>query len=196
MGVIAATTNMPSAKFQFPTNGAVLEANTTFTVQLAVSHLATGQFVNADENYFSAPQVVDTNGDIQGHSHIVIEQLTALNQTTPTDPAQFVFFKGLNDVAQNGVLSANVTGGLGEGVYRIASINSAANHQPVLVAIAQHGALDDMVYVSAGYSSPCAPVLTTRFCSLLSRRVRAPRLALLPLLFPPTSRQVSLYTIL
>lgn len=148
MGVIAATTNMPSAKFQFPTNGAVLPANTSFTVQLAVAHIETGSFVNANANYFSAPQQVNAQGDVIGHSHIVIEKLTSMNQTTPTNPGQFAFFKGVNDKAVNGVLSADVTGGLDEGVYRIASINSAANHQPILVAIAQHGSLDDMVYVS------------------------------------------------
>jgi len=69
-----------------------------------------------------------------------------MNQTTPTSPGTFAFFKGLNDVAANGTLSAEVTGGLPAGVYRLASINAAANHQPVLVAVAQHGTLDDMVY--------------------------------------------------
>ena len=147
MGIIAATTNMPSAKFQFPKNGQTIEANQDFTVRLAVRHLETGHFVNAAENYFAAPQQVNSQGDIQGHSHIVIEKLNALDQTEPTDPNTFAFFKGLNEVAQGGVLTADVTAGLDEGFYRIASINTAANHQPVLVAVAQHGTTDDMVYV-------------------------------------------------
>jgi hypothetical protein len=29
---------------------------------------------------------------------------------------------------------------------QLASINAAANHQPVLMPIAQHGSVDDMVY--------------------------------------------------
>ena len=99
---------------------------------------------NAAENFFAAPQVVNAQGDVQGHSHVVIEQLTDLEQATPTDPTKFAFFKGLNDVAQGGVLSV-VVPGLPAGVYRMASINSAANHQPALVAVAQHGALDDMI---------------------------------------------------
>ena len=148
MGIIAATTNMPSAKFKFPTHDAKIQANKTFTIQLAIQHLETGHFTNADSNYYSAPQQINDAGDVKGHSHIVIEQLTSLNQTDPTDPNKFAFFKGLNDEAQNGILTADVTGGLNPGAYRIASINSAANHQPVLVAIAQRGALDDMVYVS------------------------------------------------
>lgn len=53
----------------------------------------------------------------------------------------------MKGVAQNGVLTADVTAGLPAGTYRLASINTAANHQPALVAVAQHGALDDMVYV-------------------------------------------------
>lgn len=148
MGIIASTSNMPSAKFQFPQNMGTVAANQNFTVKLAINHLTTGNFVNADANYFSAPQTVDNNGDIVGHSHIVIEKLSSLTDTSPLNPSQFSFFKGLNSKAQNGVLSAVVGGGLPAGTYRMASINSAANHQPVLVAIAQHGSLDDMVYVS------------------------------------------------
>ncbi|KAI0374556.1 hypothetical protein BV20DRAFT_961760 [Pilatotrama ljubarskyi] len=147
MGVIASVNNMPSSKFVFPKNGGTVPANQNFTIQMAIQHLETGHFTNAQENYFAAPQVVNAQGDIQGHSHVVIDKLTALDQTTPTDPLNgFVFFKGLNDVAENGILSVTVPGGLPAGAYRLASINAAANHQPALVAIAQHGSLDDMVY--------------------------------------------------
>jgi len=149
MGVIAATTNMPSSKFVFPTNGGTVPANKNFTVQMAISNLETGNFVNAEANYFAAPQQVNAQGQIIGHSHIVIEKLTSATQTTPTDPNTFAFFKGLNDPATNGVLSATVANGLPAGTYRLSSINSAANHQPVLVAVAQHGALDDMIYFTA-----------------------------------------------
>jgi len=156
MGVIASTANMPSAKFVFPANGQTIAANQNFTIQMAISHLNTGNFVNPDTNFFAAPQTVDSSGDITGHSHVVIETLTALDQTTVTDPTKFAFFKGLNDPAQNGVLSVAVAGGLPAGAYRLASINSAANHQPVLVAIAQHGSLDDMVYFTVSDSGAAA----------------------------------------
>jgi len=150
MGIIAATTNMPSSKFVFPANGAVVPANKAFTIQMAIKHLTTGNFVNAASNYFSAPQQVDGSGDIIGHSHVVVEKLASLDQTDPTDPSKFAFFKGLNAAANDGILTADVTKGLAPGAYRLASINSAANHQPVLVAIAQHGSLDDMVYFTVG----------------------------------------------
>ena len=157
MGVIASSSNMPSSKFVFPKNGDTIAANQNFTIQMAISHLNTGFFTNPDETFFAAPQTVDGSGDISGHSHVVIEQLTSLDQTTPTDPTKFAFFKGLNDKAVNGVLSAVVAGGLPAGTYRMASINSAANHQPALVAIAQHGSLDDQSYVSGPPLSPDSP---------------------------------------
>lgn len=147
MGIIAATTNMPSSKFTNPKNLDTIKANTAFTVTMAINNLETGHFVNAEENYFAAPQQVNAQGDVQGHSHIVIEAIDSLTSTAVTDPTRFAFFKGLNDAAVGGVLSADVTAGLPAGTYRLASINTAANHQPVLVAIAQHGTLDDMVYV-------------------------------------------------
>ena len=146
MGSIAVMTNMPSSKFVFPLNGATIKATTDFTIQIAIRNLETGNFVNPNENFFSAPQQVNaSSGNIKGHSHVVIEQIPSLNSTTPTDPTRFTFFKGLNAAAQNGILTADVTGGIPAGFYRLASINAAANHQPALVAVAQHGALDDMV---------------------------------------------------
>ncbi|KZT05288.1 uncharacterized protein LAESUDRAFT_237697 [Laetiporus sulphureus 93-53] len=146
MGLIAATTAMPSAKFVNPKNLDTIAANTNFTIQMAISNLDTGFFVNPDTNYFAAPQTLNAQGLIVGHSHVVIEQLQSMTQTTTTDPTTFAFFKGLNAAAENGELSTTVAGGLPAGVYRMASINAAANHQPVLVAVAQHGSLDDMVY--------------------------------------------------
>lgn len=116
---------------------------------MAIQGMQTGFFVNADENYFAAPQQVNQQGQIQGHSHVVVETLDAIDQTTPLDPNKFAFFKGLNDAAQNGQLTADVDKGLPAGVYKLSSINTAANHQPVLVPIAQHGSLDDAVYVSS-----------------------------------------------
>jgi len=146
MGQIPSTQNMPSAKFVFPTNQAVIAANTAFTVTMNIQGLTTGHFVNADTNYFGAPQQVDSTGKIIGHSHVVIEAIPSLNDTTPTNPEVFAFFKGLNAAAVNGQLTANVSSGLDAGTYRLASINTAANHQPVLVPVAQHGSLDDMVF--------------------------------------------------
>ena len=150
MGAIPSTSNMPSAKFVSPNNLAVVPANTTFQVTLAIKGLATGFFANPDTNYFAAPQQIDpTSGQIQGHSHIVIQALQSLTQTTPTDPNKFAFFVGLNSKADaQGQLYANVTGGLPEGTYKMSTIVTAMNHQPVLVAVAQHGAIDDQIYVS------------------------------------------------
>jgi hypothetical protein len=171
--VIPSVDNIPSAKFIFPPNFAALAKNKAFTVQVVINNLETGWFTNPDSTFLSAPLVVNAEGDIMGHSHVVIEQLTGFGQTTPTDPKQFVYFKALNSPAVNGVLSTNVTGGLPAGYYRIAAIHSGANHQPsacnlcyipgmphgladcraleslVASPVAQRGAMGDMVYVSA-----------------------------------------------
>lgn len=146
MGNIPSTANMPSAKFQSPKNGETIAANKAFTISMAIRGMQTGFFTNAAASYFAAPQQLNGQGQIQGHSHVVIEKLSALDQTTPTDPTKFAFFKGLNAAANKGVLTADVTAGLPAGVYKLSSINSAANHQPVLVPIAQHGSLDDAIY--------------------------------------------------
>jgi hypothetical protein len=152
MGVIAATTNMPSSKFVSPVNGQNLAANTAFNIQMAVNNLQTGNFVNAQQNYYSAPQQVNQAGDIIGHTHFTVQAIPSFTSTKPLDPNVFAFFKGVNTAAQGGVVSEAVTAGLPAGSYRLCSINTDANHMPCLVAVAQHGSLDDCVYVSSDNS--------------------------------------------
>jgi len=146
IGAIPSVDNMPSSKFSFPKNFGTLKANKPFTVEMQIKNMQTGFFVNAQQNYFAAPQQLNAQGQIQGHSHVVIEKLTSLDQTTPTNPKTFAFFKGLNAAAVGGKLTADVTNGLPAGFYKLSSINTASNHQPVIAPVAQHGSLDDAVY--------------------------------------------------
>ncbi|TFK18210.1 hypothetical protein FA15DRAFT_710076 [Coprinopsis marcescibilis] len=146
VGLLPGATNMPSAKFVYPTNGATIAAGTTFTVQLAVRNLVTGSAVNAQNSYLAAPQQLNSAGQIIGHSHVVIEKLTSLTSTTALDPRYYVYFAGLHGVATSGVLSVAVTGGLAAGAHRICSLNTAANHQPVVVSTHQHGSPNDCVH--------------------------------------------------
>lgn len=87
---------MPSSKFTNPKNGQTIPSDEQFTISMAINNMQTGNFVNAQENYFSAPQQVSDQGTIIGHSHVVVELLDALDQTTPTDPKKFAFFKVSN----------------------------------------------------------------------------------------------------
>lgn len=145
MGRIIATDKLPSSKFQFPLNGATIKASTTFTIKMAISNLVTGNFVNAQSSYYAAPCQVDGTGTVIGHSHVVVEPISSIDSTALTSPLKFSFFKGLNAAAVGGVLTADVTGGLAAGAYRLGSINACSNHQPVLGSIAQHGLFDDVV---------------------------------------------------
>ncbi|KAF5391980.1 hypothetical protein D9757_003249 [Collybiopsis confluens] len=149
IGTIPSVSNMPSAKFAFPTNMGTVSANTEFTIKLNMNNLETGHFVNANENYFAAPQQLSPQGQIIGHTHVVIEAINGLADTTASNPQQFAFFKGINTAAVNGQVTADVTAGVPAGTYRICTINSSSNHQPVIVPIAQHGSLDDCVYFTA-----------------------------------------------
>jgi len=149
IGSIPSVNNMPSAKFTFPTNGGTVTANQAFTINMAISNLDAGHFTNAQKNYFAAPQQLNSQGTIIGHTHVVAELLSGLDQTTPTNPNVFAFFKGIDGAAVNGIVSANVTAGLPAGAYRLCSINSSSNHQPAIVPIAQHGSLDDCVYFTS-----------------------------------------------
>ncbi|KAH8987289.1 hypothetical protein EDB92DRAFT_1138712 [Lactarius akahatsu] len=147
MGEIPSTTNMPSSKFTSPENFGTIKAGTTFTIKMKIQNLESGNFVNAQSNYYAAPQQLNKAGNIRGHTHYVVQQIASFTSTDPLDPNTFAFFKGANNPADaDGIISVAVDKGLQEGFYRLASINTSANHTPVLVPIAQHGFLDDMVY--------------------------------------------------
>jgi len=146
IGLIPSVDKMPSAKFSFPKNFGTVPVGQDFTVTLNVKNFQTGTFTNALKTYFAAPQTLNGQGEIIGHSHITVEKLVAIDSTDPLDPKKPFFFKGINTAAVNGVLSVVVTGGVQAGPHRVCTINSSANHQPVIVPIAQHGSLDDCVY--------------------------------------------------
>lgn len=106
-----------------------------------------GSFTNAQLNYYAAPAQLNDAKKVIGHTHVVIEPLTALDQTEPAKPTNFAFFKGVNTPPNgDGVVTADVSKGLAAGTYRLFSINTSSNHQPVLASVAQHGSMDDGIY--------------------------------------------------
>ena len=51
----------------------IAKANQDFDIELAVDNLATGKFTNPDNTYYSAPQQLNNQGLILGHTHITIQ---------------------------------------------------------------------------------------------------------------------------
>ena len=145
MGDIPAKTAMVSSVITFPTTGGkAIASDTTFNISVQMSNLVAGSFTNADATYYAAPQFLQ-GGQIVGHTHVTVQDLgNSLNPTQALDPTQFAFFKGINDAGNGkGLLQAVVTGGLPAGNYRVCTMASASNHQPVLMPVAQRGTADD-----------------------------------------------------
>jgi|SRR5271168_4185475 len=138
MGQIPSSDNMISTIITNPQPGDTLPANTNFTVTMQVTNLDAGTFTNPNTTYYAAPQTLN-NGNIVGHTHITIQSLgNSLSTTTPPDPKTFMFFKGVNNAGNGqGGLSAVVAGGLPAGAYRVCTMTSAANHQPVLMPVSR-----------------------------------------------------------
>ncbi|KAJ6606388.1 hypothetical protein DFH09DRAFT_1241947 [Mycena vulgaris] len=147
-----------SSKFQHPKNLDTIPANIPFNISMKINNIDAGHFTNAKENYYAAPQQLNAQGTIIGHTHVVIETLSSLTQGTPT-PSYFsrncfiILSQGINTPIENGAVSTPVVTGVPAGFYRLCSQNAAMNHQPVIVPIAPHGNIDDCVYVSQHLSS-------------------------------------------
>lgn len=135
MGEIPSTSNMISTIITKPKPGDFIPANTDFTIDLKVQNLVAGSFTNPQNTYYAAPQALQ-NGKIVGHTHVTVQNIGSFDTKTPPDPTQFVFFKGINDAGDgNGGLTATVSGGLPAGIYRVCTMTSASNHQPVLMPV-------------------------------------------------------------
>jgi hypothetical protein len=144
MGDIPAKTKMVSSMITFPETGSQIASDTDFTVTVQMNNLVAGSFTDADATYYAGPQFLQ-NGVIVGHTHVTIQDLgKSLNPKVAPDATQFAFFKGINDAGNGqGLLSASVVGGLPAGNYRVCTMASASNHQPVLMPVAQRGTPDD-----------------------------------------------------
>jgi hypothetical protein len=165
IGQIPSVSNMPSSKYreyssqtclrikfirrtESPKNLDVIASGQTFTISLQTKGIQLGTFTNAQKTYFANPQKLNAQGQIIGHTHVVMEAIDSLTTTTVTDPTKFFFFKGVNTAQDaQGNVAVDVTGGVTPGAYRMCTIVSSATHQPAIVAIAQHGSLDDCIYV-------------------------------------------------
>ncbi|KAF9479583.1 hypothetical protein BDN70DRAFT_686268 [Pholiota conissans] len=143
MGHIPSRQNIPSTRIRGPRNGDVFLENMSISVTLATNNLATGNAVNPDTNYLAAPQQLDSNGLVLGHYHLIVDALESFGQASPTDPTKPIFSAELGTPTQ----SLSTTISLPIGFYRISAIAHAANHQPVIPPIDQHGSLNDVVYI-------------------------------------------------
>ncbi|KAF1963342.1 hypothetical protein CC80DRAFT_511707 [Byssothecium circinans] len=151
MGDIPSANNMVSAVMINPKNGDDVEANQAINFQVQIDNLVAGTFTNPDVTYYAAPQTLQ-GGKVVGHTHITVQDTgNDLNPTQPLDAQTFAFFKGINnDGDGNGLLSANLAEGLPNGNYRVCTMTSSANHQLVLMPIAQRGPQDDCVRFTVG----------------------------------------------
>ncbi|KAF2147419.1 uncharacterized protein K452DRAFT_304260 [Aplosporella prunicola CBS 121167] len=155
MGQIPAEDKMVSSIILDPQPGQDLNENEGFTVNVQMSGLSPGTFTNPDNTYYAAPQQLDSSGQVIGHTHITIQDMGgSMTPDQPLDPTDFAFFKGINDEGNGqGLLSADVDGGLPAGTYRICTMSSSSNHQPVLMPVAQRGAQDDCTKFTVGQGS-------------------------------------------
>lgn len=144
MGDIPAKTAMVSSVITFPQTGQTINSDTDFNITVQMSGIVPGSFTNADATYYAAPQQLQ-GGFVVGHTHVTVQDLGGdMNPTQALDPTLFSFFKGINDAGNGqGLLSAPVVGGLPAGNYRVCTLASASNHQPVLMPVAQRGTADD-----------------------------------------------------
>ncbi|KAJ3348669.1 hypothetical protein HDU91_006523 [Kappamyces sp. JEL0680] len=139
-GMVPAIENMVSTIIVEPKAGVDFDASkdNNFTVQ--INNLVSGFFSNANAMYYLTPQTLN-NGKVQGHQHVVVQQM---NGNNVMNPREFQFFKGINQAATDPagtLLNAAIPAGsfVVNGLYRFCSITGADTHQPILSPILARG---------------------------------------------------------
>jgi hypothetical protein len=146
MGEIPNANNMISTVILFPKDNNVIEESQPFTIRTKTINLRTGFFTDPETQYYIFPQTLDDKGIIQGHSHVVIQEVK--NEDEPLDPKVFSFFKGLDDPSnEQGELNTLVDNGLPAGKYRICTLVSSFSHQIALMPVAQRGNLNKLIVI-------------------------------------------------
>lgn len=150
MGTIPSFDNMISTLIRSPVNGAIVLIDQNITVRVQAININYGFFEDPIDEYYVSPQRVGANGNINGHTHIVIEKI--LDGGNFPDPRTPLFFEGLNDKSdETNSLSALVLGSVftdsGPGTYRICTITASQGHQSVLMPVARRGSTDDCIRI-------------------------------------------------
>jgi len=83
IGVIPASTKVPSLRFQSPVNQQTLRARQPITFQIKVNNFEAGNQVNLDTNYLTAPQTLNGAGLIKGFVTVACDARTSFQDTTP-----------------------------------------------------------------------------------------------------------------
>lgn len=119
MGILPAKTLMPSSKFTNPKNGDDIPAGEAFAISLAIRNFQTGSLANPQKSYLAAPQQVNAQGLIIGHSQGCNRGAYRVqpDSLAPTDPTKFAFFEHIGSPAKGGILTVAVSDGLPDGHY-------------------------------------------------------------------------------
>jgi len=150
MGMVPDKNHMPACKFTSPKNLDTVKADVTLEITLTVRNIVLGIFTNPKTTYLQGPVQLDPDSkNVLGHTHIVVQPIESLDSTNIPDPSLFIFFKGVDNAAKNDQVSVKIDRGLPEGFYRISTITTAANHQPISSPIAQRSIYDDIIYITA-----------------------------------------------
>ncbi|KAA1090907.1 hypothetical protein PGT21_017507 [Puccinia graminis f. sp. tritici] len=149
MGSIPSKQNMPSVRIIGPSPDAIIPPNADFDVDIYAHKIELGFFTSPSNTYYLAPQQLSSKGLIRGHTHIVIQRSVGRRVF---ETQETVFFKGVTNRTVNGQVKTPVKGGLPAGFYRISTLTAAMNHQPVVLPVAQRGAVDDAIYIRVGSS--------------------------------------------
>ncbi|KAJ1550659.1 hypothetical protein HK096_005706, partial [Nowakowskiella sp. JEL0078] len=160
-GSIPSFDRMVSSLIIQPNNAGTFDASKDTTVTVAFQNLQTGFFDDPQKQYYLFPQTLNSQGIIEGHLHVTMQQMSG---KSVLDARVFAFFKGLNAASTDGkTLSVTVPAGTirANGQFRICSLSGTFSHQPVIMPVAQRGAQDDCIRVNVINAGKVSPPATT-----------------------------------
>lgn len=152
MGSVPSEDKMISTIILKPKNGETVSGKDGIEVTVRTMNIEFTFFDNSTTQYYVSPQTLNSKGFVQGHQHIVFQQISDdSNGGNPPDPQlkNLKFFNAFDEKpAANGMDVNLKTAPIDPGLYRVCTMTASASHQPVIMPVAKRGPQDDCIRVT------------------------------------------------
>jgi len=138
---------IPSAVILSPVDKEVIQAGTSFRVQVKMSNFACGCASDSSTRWLAEPQRLSHDGLVEGHLHVVVQRVDEL-----LDMTEFEFFQSVVDKQDlNGILTVDLTDDnviQEPGHYRVCAMLGTCVHATIQLPREEQFAIDDCIRIS------------------------------------------------
>ena len=136
-GELPSIDRVPSAVILSPLDREVIQAGTSFRVQVKISNFACGCASDGSTRWLAEPQRLSHDGLVEGHLHVVVQKVQDL-----LDMTKYEFFQSIDEKQDlNGILTVDLKNDnviQGPGNYRVCAMLGTCVHATIQLPRSEH----------------------------------------------------------